>query len=117
MWVADFSNESSCGLQVVAKSAAGLELQRRFDSAFGRLLRNLRQRYLHPFNRLVRQRRRDIAGHDRLPDRQLAAQIEPPLKELPSLAPSLALARQQASLQARDGERQPRFLQPVADVL
>ena len=74
---ADFGDQRRGRLQVVAEGAVGLKLQRRPQAALAGFLGDLDERDLHALDRLLRERRRHVAGDDDRADAQLAAQVEP----------------------------------------
>src|SRR5262245_45403984 len=117
MRAGDVSDKRRGRPQVVANRTIGLKLQRRAHAMLLNLLRDLHQGNLYPLNRLLRQRPRHIACDDDRTNLQLTAEVQSAAEKLPSFPPRLALAGQQAALQAGDIQRQPRFFEPIAHVL
>ena len=110
----DILDEGHGRLQVVGKAGPGVEFEGQPHARVGRPRGRLRQAHREPGEVLRRKRSECVARDDEHGDGEFAEQPETAFEMRPVLAPGIALAGEQAALEAgRDGRDATGLEQPL----
>src|SRR5437870_3687127 len=112
MRAADFRDESGSGLQVVPEGAGGLKFQSCSQATFAAFLSGLNEGDLYPFNRLLREWLRNVAGDDDGAGANGLTDFQAAQEQVPGFSPPLTLARQDSSLKAGHRRGDAKLRQP-----